>query len=140
MESDPEIWVEFEKISDVLAPVPLNQSATNLRKSVFHLLGALLFGIFCSGAYGAPSDSSPGFGKSSHGEFDDQRDPISSHHNEFTACGEEENEDLDDTPLERSNRQIFAFRRQVVSGRGLSCELVQSAKRYLLFCCLRVDC
>lgn len=139
MESDPEIWVEFEKISDVLAPVPLNQSTTNLRKSVFHLLGALLFGVFCSGVCGAPSNSSPDFGRG-YGEFDDLRDPISSHQNEFTACEEEENEDLDDTPLERSNRQIFAFRRQVVSGRGLSCELVQSAKRYLLFCCLKVDC
>jgi hypothetical protein len=116
----------------------VNHLITGLRNSVFHVLGTLLFRISCSGAYGTPSDYSPGFGKTSPGAFDDQRDSISSHQNEFTACEEEEN--LDDSPFERSSRQIIACQSQAVSDRDLSGQAVQSAKRSLLFCCLKVDC
>ena len=114
----------------------MNQAQIKLQNSIFQFLGILLFGVFCSSEAAGSLRDSDAF----HVGFDDRGDPISSDHKEFTACEEEENEGLDDSPFERSSREFFAFQKQAGSSQDPGCESVRSAKRYLLFCCFKLDC
>jgi hypothetical protein len=112
----------------------------NLRNSVFLFLGVLLFGVFCLETQGTASEVLLGYEKSDYGEFSDEGGTIPIFHYQHSSCEEEENEDFDDSPIERAGREIFSFQRHAVAGQNLDCGSLQPAKRYLLYCCLKVDC
>jgi hypothetical protein len=50
MESDPEIWVEFEKISDVLAPRSIESIHYKSPKERFPFIGSSAFWGFLFGS------------------------------------------------------------------------------------------
>lgn len=111
------------------------------------LSGIILFAAFCFLVAGADASSSVGSGLSS-GDEDHaggtgwQGHPVfgSGHLAGLSACEEEENEDDDDPLASRAIHQFFGQDRgQIVEG-CLGNQRVPLARRYLLYCRLKIDC